>query len=291
MRVLIVDDSRAMQTIVKRIVVQAGYDSATFELADSGDVALQIIRSQKPELVLLDWHMPGMSGLDVLEVIREEQLSVCVGLVTTERSSQKIDAARKAGAKFVIHKPFTVEQLKETLVPVLAGIDPMDEERLLVMPTRTGIEKTLAALCNTLVRVIDDKPAPLDPNLTPFMLALLNNGKDKMRAIVLLDQNLICALGGAFGGLSSAAVIQAINSNSVPEQIKGFTERILRVLSGSFYDPSTGGDLTLKSVHMIDANFSKLKSLYEKSSVGRADLLVDIKSYGGGRMIFYAERK
>lgn len=291
MKILIVDDSRAMQTIVKRIVVQAGYESAEFELADAGDQALSIIRQKKPDVVLLDWHMPGMTGLDVLNTLREEKLAVCVGLVTTERTPQKIEAARKAGAKFIINKPFTVEQLKETLVPVLAGIDPDDEERPLVMPKRASVEKTLAALCNTQVRVIDDKPGPLDPQLTPFMLALLHDNKDRLRAIALLDQNLIVALGGAFAAAPTTIVQQAISAKAVPDALKQFTERVLKVMSASFYDPATAGDLALKSAHLIDANFGKLKNLYEKIGVDRLDFVIDIKGYGGGRFIVCAEKK
>ncbi len=291
MKILIVDDSRAMQTIVKRIVVQAGYEAAQFELADDGDQALKIIREQKPDLVLLDWHMPGITGLDVLNTIRDEKVAVCVGLVTTERTPIKIDAARKAGAKFVIHKPFTVEQLKETLVPVLAGIDPNDEERPLVMPKRASMEKTLSALCNAPVRVSDDKPASLDPQLTPFMLALLHDNKDKLRAIALLDQTLVVAMGGAFGALAPVLVQQAINSKTVPDNIKAFADRVMRVLSASFYDPITGGDLTLKTAHMIDSNFGKLKSLYDKAGVERLDFVIEIKGYGGGRFIVCAERR
>lgn len=291
MKILIVDDSRAMQTIVKRIVVQAGYETAAFELADTGDQALTIIRQQKPDVVLLDWHMPGMSGLDVLNALREEKINICIGLVTTERTPQKIDAARKAGAKFIINKPFTVEQLKETLVPVLAGLDPDDEERPLVMPKRASVEKTLAALCNTQVRVIDDKPGPLDPQLTPFMLALLHDNKDRLRAIALLDQHLIVALGGAFAGAPATIVQQAINAKAVPDTIKQFTERALKIMSASFYDPSTASDLSLKSAHLIDSNFGKLKTLYEKVGVDRLDFVIDIKSYGGGRFVVCAERK
>ena len=291
MKILIVDDSRAMQTIVKRIVVQAGYDAAEFELADAGDQALDLIRKQKPNLVLLDWHMPGLTGLDVLNTLRDEKINVCVGLVTTERTPQKIDAARKAGAKFIIHKPFTVEQLKETLVPVLAGIDPDDEERPLVMPKRASMEKTLAALCNAPVRVVDDKTAPLNPQLTPFMLALLHDNKDRLRAIALLDQNLIIALGGAFSNAPNTVVQQAMNNKTVPDAIKQSCDRVMRVLSASFYDPVTGGDLTLKSAHLIDANFGKLKTLYERAGVDRLDFIIEIKAYGGGRFIVCAERR
>ncbi len=291
MNILIVDDSRAMQTIVKRIVVQAGYEHAEFAMADSGDQALSLIRQQKPDLVLLDWHMPGLSGLDVLTALHSEKIAVCVGLVTTERTPQKIAAARKAGAKFVINKPFTVEQLKETLVPVLAGIDPDDEERPLVMPKRASVEKTLAALCNVQVRVIDDKAAPLDAQLTPFMLALLHDNTDRLRAIALLDQHLILALGAAFGGLNASVVQQAIAAKQVPEAIKSFTERVLSVMSASFYDPVTAADLVLKSAHLIDANFAKLNSLYEKAGVDRLDFVIDLKGYGGGRFIVCAERR
>lgn len=290
MKFLIVDDSRAMQTIVKRILQQAGYDKLEFVYADNGDQALSCIREQKPDVVLLDWHMPGMSGIEVLETLKGEQSSVTVGMVTTERAPDKMEAARKAGAKFIIHKPFTVEALKEALMPVLAGIDPDDEERPLIMPSRQSLEKVLAALCNTTVRVLSEKPTPLDPGLTPFLLVLLHNNKDKLRAIALLDQNLICALGGAAGNVAQNIVAQALGSSAVPELLKQHTERALRILSAAFHDPISGGDVNVKSAHLIDQNFGKLKTLYEKS-VERLDVLIDIRGYGGGRMMIAAEKK
>lgn len=66
-RFLIVDDSKAMQTIVRRTLVAAGYTDHEFQYAYNGQEALEIITEWKPDIVLSDWHMPEMTGIELLK--------------------------------------------------------------------------------------------------------------------------------------------------------------------------------------------------------------------------------
>jgi CheY-like chemotaxis protein len=71
MKFLIVDDSRAVQTIIKRILENTGYREIELRTALNGDEALAILEGWQPDLVLTDWHMPGMTGLELLQTIRQ----------------------------------------------------------------------------------------------------------------------------------------------------------------------------------------------------------------------------
>lgn len=119
MRVMIVDDSKSMRMIVKRTLKQAGFDTMEFEEAEDGTDALAKIDDYLPQLVLCDWNMPQMNGIDFLRAIRAAGNMVKFGFVTTESTAEMRAEAKEAGAHFLIAKPFTAETFQKTLQPVL----------------------------------------------------------------------------------------------------------------------------------------------------------------------------
>ena len=120
---LIVDDSKAMQSIVKRILHSAGYENHDFRFADNGKEALDQILTWQPDMVLLDWHMPEMTGIELLNKVKELNIKTKIGLITAEKNQQSILSAKNAGAMFIVNKPFTVEKLKESLKANLSKIE------------------------------------------------------------------------------------------------------------------------------------------------------------------------
>jgi two-component system, chemotaxis family, chemotaxis protein CheY len=119
MKVLVTDDSRVMRQIVKRTLRQAGYDDLEVCEAGNGLEALEVIADQAPDLVLCDWNMPQMGGLDLLTTLRARGHKVPFGFVTSEGSPEMREKAQEAGALFLIAKPFTPESFQEVLEPVL----------------------------------------------------------------------------------------------------------------------------------------------------------------------------
>lgn len=115
MRILIVDDSKAMRMIVKRALRQAGYGSHTFEEAGNGKEALDAVRASPPDLVLTDWNMPEMSGIELLEQMGNEPVRIPAGVVTSQGTPEARARAREAGARFVLTKPVSSESLQEAL--------------------------------------------------------------------------------------------------------------------------------------------------------------------------------
>ncbi len=119
MKVMIVDDSAAMRMIVKRTLRQAGFAGLEISEAGDGTEALEQMDAVSPDLVLCDWNMPQMNGIDVLKQLRESGSSVKFGFVTTESTKEMRATAREAGAQFLISKPFTAESFEKTLGPIL----------------------------------------------------------------------------------------------------------------------------------------------------------------------------
>lgn len=119
MRILVVDDSRAMRMIVIRTLRQAGFGDHSFLEAANGTEALQCCATETLDLVLSDWNMPEVSGLELLQRLRAGGNGVRFGFVTSESSDTTRAIAERAGAQFVIAKPFTTDTFIEVLGDVL----------------------------------------------------------------------------------------------------------------------------------------------------------------------------
>ena len=87
--------------------------------AENGAQAMEKLRAEQPKLIISDWNMPEMSGIDFLLQVRAAQNDVPFGFITSETSSGIKDIAMKAGATFLISKPFTPEDVENALSPIL----------------------------------------------------------------------------------------------------------------------------------------------------------------------------
>ena len=119
MRILIADDSRVMRQIVSRTLRQAGYDGHDLVEVADGKELYDAAMAQPPDLVLSDWNMPEMNGLEALVAIRAAGIEVPFGFVTTEGTPEMRKKAEDAGAMFLITKPFTAESFRDVLDPIL----------------------------------------------------------------------------------------------------------------------------------------------------------------------------
>lgn len=121
MKILVADDSKAMRMIVLRNLRQGGFDGASFVEAENGAQAFDLIHSEKPDLVLSDWNMPEMTGIELCQQIDHAALGLVFGFVTSESTAEMRALAEEAGAKFLIAKPFTPESFQDVLSEALAA--------------------------------------------------------------------------------------------------------------------------------------------------------------------------
>ncbi len=120
MKILVTDDSRVMRQIVIRTLRQAGYDDHDIIEAEDGAQCLDKVGAESPDLVLSDWNMPNMTGIECLQALRSSGSAVPFGFVTSEGSPEMRAKAADAGALFLIAKPFNEETFTEALDGVIA---------------------------------------------------------------------------------------------------------------------------------------------------------------------------
>jgi two-component system chemotaxis response regulator CheY len=123
LKVLIVDDSSVMRKIVERALRQAGLELTEVLEASNGAEALTQVQKGGLDMILSDINMPVMDGLEFLKSLArvEAAKGVPVIMITTEGSEARVVEALSAGAKGYLRKPFTPEQVKERVAPLLGG--------------------------------------------------------------------------------------------------------------------------------------------------------------------------
>ena len=120
MKIVVVDDSKTMRMIVKRTLRQAGYGDHEVLEAGNGVEALDIIKASTPNLILCDWNMPEMNGLELLQALNSAGIKTNFGFVTSEGTPEMRQVAEENGALFLISKPFSAETFQEHFSGVLS---------------------------------------------------------------------------------------------------------------------------------------------------------------------------
>lgn len=122
-KILVVDDFATMRKVVRNLLKQGGYDDIVE--AEDGVMALKTLKSQKIDVVVSDWNMPNMSGLELLKAVRAdaELAKTPFLMVTAEALQDNVVAAVKAGVNNYIVKPFTAEVLNEKIKKLVEGLD------------------------------------------------------------------------------------------------------------------------------------------------------------------------
>lgn len=123
MKILIVDDFSTMRRIIKNLLRDLGFTNTSE--ADDGTTALPMLQSGDFELLITDWNMPGMQGIELLRQVRSDDklAELPVLMVTAEQKRDQIVEAAQAGVNGYIVKPFTAQTLKEKLDKIFERIE------------------------------------------------------------------------------------------------------------------------------------------------------------------------
>lgn len=301
LRVLVVDDSRAIQAIIARVLQNAGLGPMVVETASDGEQALRMVTAQPPDLVISDWHMPVVSGIEMLQTLR--QLgggTVKVGFVTTETADRHLDQARSNGAVFVINKPFKDDDLLREVQKALAvrveelraPPPPPPPPPPPAAPPALESEGALNALVKLQLGQIPFRlvPSPgqlLDDLKLPHNLAMYAlDGQKTPFALGILDVNACCILGGGGARLQPPPVRLAMQAGKPTPEMMQFADHFLRSAAGILSRGEGGGGApALRIVNLVPKPFDKLQGLLVRNR-GRSDYRISVPGYGEGRLAF-----
>ncbi|BCS98425.1 MULTISPECIES: chemotaxis response regulator CheY [Desulfoluna] len=119
LKILVVDDFATMRRIMKNILKQLGYTNITE--ADDGTTALEELKRGSFDLIISDWNMPKMTGLDLLKLVRSDPVykDIPFLMVTAEAQKQNVIEAVQAGVSNYVVKPFTAEAIADKLGKII----------------------------------------------------------------------------------------------------------------------------------------------------------------------------
>jgi len=300
MKILIVDDSRAMQTIVRKGIEKLDYENMEIRNANNGKEALDIIRAWEPELILCDWHMPEMTGLELLHSLNRQMLSVQIGFVTTETSESRKIEALSAGAKFFVQKPFDYKTLHKAVLPIIQGSctgenaleekQPEEHEpNHIALPNHETLNKTLASLSKVDLQAEKANDIQLMEHHFPCMVGLFEDtGNKKVRAVAILNLNGICILGSSLTAVPAERARKAIEDKAIPKQLINNCKVIMASFCSSLYDQESLKPLGLRSTNIMRENVDSIKNLLLKPADKRIDVEIAIRDYGSGNLTIVA---
>ena len=115
MRAIVIDDSRAIRSILCGMLQKIGFE--TQEAVNGRDALMHLKANNPPDLALLDWNMPEMNGLELVQAVRKDArfAAMPMMMVTTETEMSQVVRALEAGAQEYVMKPFTKDIIEEKL--------------------------------------------------------------------------------------------------------------------------------------------------------------------------------
>lgn len=308
-RVLIVDDSRAIQAIIRRIL-QDGRELGRLQIqtASDGAEALERMADFKPDLVVSDWHMPGVSGIEMLQTLRQiGHGHVPVGFVTTETNAVCLTQARSNGAAFVVHKPFDDATLRRVVHDSLYGQSALREQAATRKPggadapvppaPMPGAVQSLGLAQQQLHALLCTRSFDLlksDSRHTfeqfPLLVGLYGcTGRKTAYAVGLMDATAVAMIGGMALALGKQEILKAIHARQPSARMVEEASRYLRSMAAVLTSPGAGSEAQLGSARLAPQPFEKLQQVLQQHSA-RTDLHLTLpllgKEAGTGHLCF-----
>ena len=293
LRVLIVDDSRAIQAIIHRVLEMAQPGPMQIETAGNGEQALRLVTSFKPDLIISDWHMPVVSGIEMLQALRQlGRHEVKAGFVTTETAERHLNEARSNGAVFIINKPFKDEDLLREVQRALTDRITAIQMAALEPPAALESKDALSSLIKATLgqipfRLIAANEQTLADLKLPHNIAIYGaDGQKTPHALGILDVNACCIIGGGGAQLQPPPVRFAMQTcRPTPEMIQQ-SERFMKAVAGLLVRVEGAPEIKMKLSNMVAQPFDKLEAVMRKNA-GRSDYRLSVPGYGEGRMAFF----
>jgi CheY-like chemotaxis protein len=294
-KILVADDSRIMRQIIIRTLRQAGYDGHDIVEAVDGRDALAKVRSERPGLVLCDWHMPGMTGMHCLQALRTAGSAVPFGFITSDVSPELRREAAAAGAQFVLGKPFNEETLREALDGNLQpGSPPPGQPKDSVhgeergrndggglVPAAKDVRDLLAELLGRPVTV-HPGPRVTPSGRSPASLAVYVGSDSAVNAVCMMDLALSAYAAGALALLPPGGVQDVVEERELGPTLAEVLHEVANVLSALVNTPGAPRS-QLDELYPAGAYLPD-ELLVMTCGFERLDLVVEVSGYGEGAL-------
>lgn len=292
-RFLVVDDSRAIQSIIRRVLEAVGYPSIEVRVASEAEKALEILAEFTPDLVITDWHMPKMTGLEFVKAMHNESpYDIPVGFVTTESNPTKLEEARQNGALFVLNKPFNDVEL----ISLVKYWVPIDRSKPKVPPVDTSkyiisLESAEQHIKNAIPSVSFELTpcAPLiSNNLTAHnLLGLYGFGgqSQPVAALAVLDMKAVALMWGCASGEPATAIKEVMRKAELEDSILMAARRFMEEIAKTIATPADKEPLALTRSSVVAQSFRRLGEIMDNNH-GRADFTLNVPGFGTGHICF-----
>ncbi|MGR6871153.1 response regulator [Pseudomonas sp. HK3] len=301
MKFLIVDDSLAMQTIIKINLGKAGYNGHDFQTAADGKQALKMIEEWHPDVVITDWHMPNMTGIELLLEVQLQGLNVNIGLVTTETDPKLIEDAKSAGALFVLHKPFDIDELKEamslvcddkgnpTTKPSIGNADSSQPNKTLKLPNVAALNKLTKGIFSDDISVEQASAFTINYEYLPYVVVLFcTHDHTSIKAMCVMDVRAVAIITSALEEDPKNYAEEIIRNRMLGDEQLTRIKKMMGMVSVLFHGSASESPLEVKGVHVIDKPSEQLVKLGATSKEKRLVLTIQSKQQGEGQLIFLA---
>lgn len=289
-KVLIVDDSRAIIAILRRVVQEAGGGDIDVRGVTNAEEALDLVDSFAPDLIITDWHMPGVTGIEMLQTLRQTgHTQVRVGFVTAESSPSRLAEARSNGADFVVTKPFQDAELLQAIRLSLDGAaGAVAGARTLPGPVRQEvIERLLKVALKQLTFEVRACEPMMPGSLSPFLLRCqYAQGTETEPSVVgLLDFSALCVIGAGAGADAASLASAAIAKGRPDPEVVQRASTFMRIASKLIQGHTDANPYRLLRAQVVSRGVGELDDLLPRATE-RTDVLLDVRGCGEARISY-----
>ncbi len=288
MNVLIVDDSKAMQNIITKSMKSVGYLQDSYAYANDGEEALQKIRNSIPDLVLCDMHMPKMTGLELLKTLRNEKIPTPMVIVSIDDDPATMANVKAMGGNAYLKKPFTSEQLFNTVTGILgktlkASAPELDVRKLI--PSKQVIERVLSSLAASDVHFVDARFDDINFDHAPFYGCTFQNENGRLMLGVFMDVFAANTLAAIIERKPMTTALEAARNGQIDNDAKIALLAAQGVFSALCKPTPSGQLLEVHAEHIATNGHAHLSKHLRQYANSSAIFSIDCGVCRGGKVV------